>query len=74
MSADWPGTLALAASFDQMARNIIFESKKLGQNVEGVKQNDAHVTVHYYYNNKTVNGKDFVGFLQSKDDRLDFLA
>ncbi|KAE8179697.1 hypothetical protein CF335_g9502 [Tilletia laevis] len=70
MSADWPGTLALAASFDQMARNIIFESKKLGQNVE----NDAHVTVHYYYNNKTVNGKDFVGFLQNKDDRLDFLA
>ncbi|CAD6884909.1 unnamed protein product [Tilletia laevis] len=98
MSADrilsfMPGTLASAASFDQMARNIIFESKKLGQNVEvwslarrascltdtygvlqGVKQNDAQVTVDYYYNNKTVNGKNFVGFLQNKDDRLDFLA
>ncbi|CAD6983765.1 unnamed protein product [Tilletia controversa] len=98
MSADrvlsfMPGTLAGAASFDQMARNIIFESKKLGQNVEvwslarrascltdtygllqGVQQKDAQVTVDYYYNNKTVNGKKFVGFLPNKDDRLDFLA
>ncbi|CAD6918601.1 hypothetical protein CF335_g5832 [Tilletia laevis] len=92
MSADWvlsfmPGKLALAASFDQMARNIIFESKKLGQNVEvwslarrascltdaygvlqGVKQSDAHVTVHtnYYYSNKTVNGKDFAASCRSR--------
>ncbi|KAE8212086.1 hypothetical protein CF327_g4232 [Tilletia walkeri] len=98
MSADrvlsvMPGTLASAASFDQMARNIIFESKKLGQNVEiwslarrascltdmyglnqGIKAKDAQVTIDYYFGNKTVNGKKFVGFLPNADDRLDFLA
>lgn len=29
-----PGTLAGASSFDKMARNVIFESKSLGLNVE----------------------------------------
>ncbi|KAE8266196.1 hypothetical protein A4X09_0g6153 [Tilletia walkeri] len=88
-----PGTLAGASSFDQMARNIIFESKKLGQNVEvwslarrascltdmyginqGIKSMDAQLTIDYYFNNKTVNGKSFPGFLPNADDRLDFLA
>ncbi|KAK0537730.1 hypothetical protein OC835_001231 [Tilletia horrida] len=88
-----PGTLAGAASFDQMARNIIFESAKGGLHVEvwamarrgncltdvhgllqGIKQKNAQVTIDYYYNNATVAGKKFVGFLPNKDDRLDFLA
>ncbi|KAL9934103.1 hypothetical protein V8E36_007185 [Tilletia maclaganii] len=88
-----PGTLAGAASVDPMARNIIFESKKLGQNVEvwalarrancltdthgllqGIKQQDAQVTIDYYYNNATVAGRKFAGFLPNKDERLKFLA
>ncbi|KAK0556579.1 hypothetical protein OC846_001023 [Tilletia horrida] len=88
-----PGTLAGAASFDQMARNIIYESKQLGQNIEvwslarrascltdvtgnlaGIAQKDAQVTIDYYFNNKTVNGRQFAGFLANNDPRLDFLA